>query len=1020
MPDGIGQASAELADPTSTTAGGPTGKRKRPLSTVVSFIVGVLGLLAAIAVAVAPVNTQQVTVTWPRAGQLPESTLAFVVPYKPTEVHVHVPCPVVRAGQQRETPTTLVASRLPGQPTEGFAVTTANDQVIALVAGREALRVPIAEACDVAIDADTTGSRARIGDRSVELPGERIRDIVAFATDLAPQQAAGAQVRVSTANWFENSPTNTKKLLIAAQILLVALAFAMLVAHDRGCRKAPVPGAVARRSALRYLVDLAVLAVLGGWWALGPTTPDDSFAAMTVRNGLQTGDIGNYYRWENASEAPFTLVQHLLVPVAEWNINPLAMRIPSVLAAVLTWFVLSRGILGPVLPEHGRRGAVRVLAAVSFLAWWLPFGLGIRPEPFVALGLAAVLACVLQAVRRGQVSWLGLAALAAGLSVAVSPMGITAIAPFVALLPQIWRLLSVSVTALLAGIAATGIVAMFADQSLFGIRQATELHSFYGPDVPWFQEIVRYQYLLGFDLQGDLARRAPVLLTLAVVVYSGLLLLRGAGRLPGLRLGYVLPVCLVLSMALMTLTPSKWTHYFGALVGVGAATLTAGVVLIALGARQLARDRAVLVAGLLCTALAVFAAALAFAGKNNWFLHSQYGVPWGEQPVRPLNSPGWWFLAVGVLLLVVSVLPGRARGDRARRMLIRMPAVISAGAVGVTVAILLYSFIAAPIRQAGGYSIGGQGIAAIVGGSCGIADHVVAIPDVPGGALTSHDRAEAIGFSAGTGYAPGSAAPEGVRELWGSLTGGQISTGTLTTGWYPLPRLAANQELAVAVAGRSGDGNRVALEFGSATGIVGERVLDDTWLDSDERAEYPAERVVEDRPQDHPAWRDLHVSANEVPSGAERVRIRAVDDTTDPAGWVAVAGPRVRDVIPLAEYLRGKAPILVDWSMTWNVPCARDMPRVAGGLVEPPAYLLKPPSGLGFGGTAAYTRGIGGTFAGMAEVGTQKEIPTRLLGVEKTPEYAEWGHLIQMDYPIPGNQFDVQSVPFPRWGWRGE
>jgi arabinosyltransferase C len=705
--------------------------------------------------------------------------------------------------------------------------------------------------------------------------------------------------------------------------------------------------------------------------------------------------------------------------VAEWNINPLAMRIPSVLAALLTWFVLSRGILGAVLPEHGRRGAVRVLAAASFLAWWLPFGLGVRPEPFVALGLAVVLACVLQAVRRGQVSWLGLAALAAGLSVPVNPMGITAVAPFVALAPQVWRLLSVPVAALLAGIAATGLVAMFADQSLFGVRKATELHTFYGPDVPWFQEIVRYQYLLGFDLQGDVARRAPVLLTAVVAVYSGLLLLRGAGRLPGLRLTYVPPVCLVISIALMTLTPSKWTHYFGALVGVGAATLTAGVVLIAVGARQLSRDRVVLVAGLLCTALAVFAAALTFAGKNNWFLHSQHGVPWGEQPVRPLNSPAWWLLAVGALL-AVSVLPGRMRQGRPRRMLIRIPAVISAGAVGVAVAIVLCSFIVAPIRQTGGYSIGSQNLAAAGGSSCGIADDVVATPDVPGGALTTRDRAESHGFTAGTGYAPGFEPPEGVRDLWGSLDGGQISTGELTTGWYPLPRLAANQELAVAVAGRSGDGNRVALEFGSPTGVMGERVLDDTWLDSDERPNYPTDRFVEDRPQDHPAWRDLHVSAQEIPAGADRVRIRATDTTTDPAGWVAVAGPRVRDVIPLAEYLRDKAPILVDWSMTWNLPCVRDMPRVGGGLVEPPAYLVNPPSGLGFGGTAAYVRGIGGTFAGVWEVGTRKEVPTRQLGVEKTPDYAEWGHVIEVDYPMPGNDFDVQSVPVPRWGWRGE
>ncbi|KAA5836399.1 indolylacetylinositol arabinosyltransferase [Saccharopolyspora hirsuta] len=1000
---------------------------------VLGLVIGVLGVLVALAVPVAPVITQQVTATWPKAGQLPESTLAFVVPYHPAAVHVRVPCPVVRAGQQRDVPTTLVAGRPPGQPTENFAVTTANDHVIALVGGREALRAPITAACDVAVDADSAGSRARIGDRVAELPGVRIRDIVAFATDLPPERAAGLEVRVTTANWFENSPTELKKLLVAAQIALVLLAFAALLAHDRSRRKSAIsieigpptsmeiaepqtPEPRRRRTpAPAYLVDLGVLVVLAGWWVLGPTTPDDSFAAMTVRNGLLTGDIGNYYRWENASEAPFTLVQHLLEPVAAWNANPLAMRIPSVVAAALTWFALSRGILGAVLPEHARRSPVRLLAAVSFLAWWLPFGLGVRPEPFEALGLAAVLACVLQAVRRERVAWLGLAALAAGLSVAVNPMGITALVPFAVLAPQLRRLLSAPVVALLGGITAVGLVAMFADQSLFGVRKATELHAYYGPDVPWFQEVLRYQYLLGFDLQGDVARRAPVLLTAVVAVFSGLLLLRGARRLPGMSLVHVPPLCLLLSVLLMTATPSKWTHYFGALAGVGAATLTAGAVLITLGARHFARDRVVLVASALCTALAVLAAALAFAGKNNWFLHSQYGVPWGEQPVRPLNSPVWWLIAV-VALLAASVLVGRGPG----RLLVRIPALVGVGAVGVTVAIVLGSFVVAPVRQTGAYSIGGQGLAALSGGSCGIADHVVATPDVPGGALVARGPAEAHGFAAGTGHAQEFAPPEEVREFWGSLGGGQISTGELTTGWYELPELAPDQELAVAVAGRSGDGNRVALEFASPAGALGERVLDDTWLDADERPTYPTDHVVPDRPQDHPAWRDLPVPAGEIPAGATAVRIRAVDGTTDPAGWLAVAGPRVRDVVPLPEYLRGRAPVLVDWSMTWNAPCLQDMPRVAGGLVEPPAYLVTPPSGMGFGGTAAFARSIGGSFAGAWEVGHRKEVPTRLLGVEKTPEYAEWGHLIEVDYPMPGNEYDVRSVPVPRWGWRGE
>lgn len=354
-------------------------------------------------------------------------------------------------------------------------------------------------------------------------------------------------------------------------------------------------------------------------------------------------------------------------------------------------------------------------------------------------------------------------------------------------------------------------------------------------------------------------------------------------------------------------------------------------------------------------------------------------------------------------------------------MLIRIPAVISAGAVGVAVVLVLGSFLVAPARQADGYSIGGQQLAALRGDSCGIVDQLAVTPDVPGSALHADDSGEAIGFTEGTGYAPGFVPPDEVRQVWGSLTGGQISTGTLTTGWFGLPQLGPDQELAVAVAGRSGDGNRIALEFATPDGVTTERVLDDTALDSDERRSYPSDHVVVDRPQDHPAWRDLSVRAADIPAGADRVRIRAVDGTTDPAGWVAVAGPRLRAVLPMRDYvLQQQVPVLVDWSMTWNAPCLRNLPRVVGGLVEPPGLLLTSPEALGFGGTAAFERSIGGTFAGVRDLGQWRELPTQLRGVDRTPEYPEWGHLIEVEYPYSGNLFDVQRVSVPRWGWKGE
>lgn len=204
--------------------------------------------------------------------------------------------------------------------------------------------------------------------------------------------------------------------------------------------------------------------------------------------------------------------------------------------------------------------------------------------------------------------------------------------------------------------------------------------------------------------------------------------------LPGAALTHVPPLCLALGVALTSATPSGWTHRFGALTGAGAATLTASAVLITLAARRFARDRVVLVASGLRTALAACATALASAGENDWFLHSQYGVPWGEQPVRPLDSPAWWLVAV-VVLPAVSVLRGRSDGDRPTRLLLRMPALAGVGVVGVTVALVVGPFVVAPARRG-----------ATLTGGCDIADHVVATPSLPGGALRA--GGPAVGRSA--------------------------------------------------------------------------------------------------------------------------------------------------------------------------------------------------------------------------------------------------------------------------------
>lgn len=637
-----------------------------------------------------------------------------------------------------------------------------------------------------------------------------------------------------------------------------------------------------------------------------------------------------------------------------------------------------------------------------------------------------------------------LAGLGAGLTLAVNPVGVVALAPIVVLAPQIWRvlrcttgsgasgaLLPLARLALVCGLGAVGLVAMFADQSWFGVARATELHQFYGPNLPWFQEFQRYQYLLGFDEtfpeQGGAGRRLPVLTTLAVVAGSGLLLVRGARHLPGMRRSYVPAGVVIVALALLALAPSKWTHYFGTLAGFGAAALTCGAVLFCRSARHWREDRAARLIAAGAVVATVSAGCLAFAGENVWFMYSDFGVPNNEGPFRPLDQPWPW---LALLAVVLGLLQLRRNGPTWSSAAMRLPAVASAAVVLTGVAVLLVSFAVAPLRQADSYSIGKQNLNSLRRDTCGVLDHVVTPQTAPNGVLepAGEEEASTTGFVPQGGYDESSPPPEDpgtgvVTQMWGSLEGGAPSTGALTTQWFTLPRTDERQELAVSAAGRTGDGNQLRLEFGrSARGQprpLGDHVLDDSDDEPDKRPDYPSADGQQPSPQDNPDWRTLRMPSSAVPDGADRVRVHAQDATTDTGGWLAVTGPRVLDLAPVRDALQEDAATYVDWSMIWTAPCLRHSPKAAHGLVESPDTLLLPPRELGFPGEASFEKTVGGSFAEPDRIASREVVPTRLLGTEDEPQYADWGQLVHLSYPFRRDSYDAELHERWRWGWQG-
>ncbi|MGH3754094.1 MAG: arabinosyltransferase domain-containing protein [Pseudonocardiaceae bacterium] len=976
-------------------------------------------MLVALALPFVPVLAEQTTVTWPVPGQPVTSSTALFAPYRPAELTVTVPCSVIRAAADRGGAATVLAT---GPDGAGLMLRTDAGTARLLLDGRLVSTIPVAGTardCGTRVHAGPAATVITIGSagdtRTIRLATQPVPEVFAFHTELDPGQAAGMTVTARTASPFATSPTGVKTLLIAAQLLAALVALCLLAQRTAagpapGWRlfKAGQPGGWPALKSYQHrwrtvLVDLGVLGVLAGWAIIGPLTVDDGWATTIARNVALTGNAGNYYRWWNASETPFAFGEQLLAPLTQVSLAPLWLRLPSTVLAVATWFVLSRGVLGAALPAVAGTVRIRLLAAVCLFAAWLPFNLGARPEPYVALGVTGVLALLWRA--RGLAA-LGCAALVTGLTVPISPTGLLVAAPIVVFAPRIAAILRSSARGwaevlarvmLLCCVGAVVLTVIFADQTWHGLVTATRWHTFFGPSLAWYQEPQRYWQLLGNDQGGSAPKRVPVLLTLALLPVVGLLVVRRATRGGAGSSAARLAAVVVTAFALLWFTPSKWSYHLGAAAGLFASFLVVAVVLLLRCARAPGTDWVARGIGLAGGVLVAAAAGLAFSGPNAWWQPAVYDVPWAADPVRPaglpLDSPLLW---AGALVLGYAAALGGLRALGAYRgtarvgsALVAGPVVLAVAAAGTAVAVLLGSFLAAPVwRPAGSLAL--ANLHQLTGTpGCGLADDVQVLPD--GAVLVRADSPGAdtsgrlTGFTALAGFDPGSPPPDSPvtgmsAELWGSLAGGTRNTGTMISPWFRLPTLGPAGGVAVSVSGRTGGGNKLILEFGRA-GDAGVTTLGD-------RVPLDRPRLNQDGVPDYRPWRSIGLDAAQIPADADRVRIRAVDATTDADGWLAVTGPRRRSVVGLTQFLADHGPVLVSWPQAFLFPCVRDIAGVANGLAAAPRAVIESSRRHGLASEPT-EQNVGGSFAALRLFGRLYEVPTRLVG---HPD-VDWGAL---------------------------
>lgn len=928
-----------------------------------------LTVLCAVAFPFAPVSQPVVTFSWPQAGSGTASALPLM-PYEPVTLRAEVSC--AAAASVPDGAAVLATVPTGGGPAGGLQVRRAgtslmvtSDAVLLAVVG-----LPPG-ACDVVVDSDPRRTEVRLDGATVATDGRDVRPAVAVIATDAPT-TTGLRVDLRTDTRFETTPSVLKIGLGVGCLLGLAGVAGAALAADRATRR-PGGGRRSGRAPRPAPVDVVVGAGLVVWAVIGPATVDDGYIAGILRGRGENGFTGNVYRWLNAPEAPFSWFYELdrwWAALAPGTASVLWLRVPATVLGAICWALLRRHALprlGPALsrPVLGRVPAPWV-AALVFAAWWLPFGLSLRPEPWVAAGVLAVWVATERAVATAATIPLVVAAVLAGATVTLTPGALSGVAPLLVALPALLRGArgrgahpatlrpGPRIAAVVAGLA-VAVVPMAADQSLGAVLEGTRVRQLIGGGQPWSSELERYSELLTVDsIQGSLGARLPVLLLLVALPATTWALDRGVplgiARGPATRL----LATSALGLVLLVFSPTKWTLHFGGSGGLGVAVVTLFVVCWSpRGVRALQRTegptgggRGGAQAPTVVLAAVLLAGALVLAGDNRWPFAADWGVFWNADPpqiggVDLADVVLYAGTALVVALAVAAALRGRPVVPAALA-----PATVAIVLTAAVVVLVAGSFAKVTVDRRGTFSYGGDSVAALGGDPCGMPRLLAVEPDPRAGLLSPVPG-------------PGAPSPGPVPlTMAGQALPGWVAAPLLATGWFALPDAARTGEVPVVVTvDRPGATVRLAFSDGTY---------------GPDGAPATTGSATPTGPEQGLGARDLRALA---PRPATLVRVEVAGG---PPGPVAVSVPRVPRTVPFDALVPPGSTVLADWPVALVIGCRRQ-PALDGGTADVPPWRVVTPDGSDAGEISVASR-TGGPFLGPRLLVEPQRIPVYLDG----------------------------------------
>ncbi|SDS64008.1 arabinosyltransferase C [Corynebacterium timonense] len=716
---------------------------------------GILAFLCFVLTPLLPVNQVQSSLSWPQNGEL-NSVNAPLISLAPDELEITVPLSAVDALREGQS---LIVGTLPEDSTEAFdrgmfitspdggIIVNSVNEVLFELTPQEVAELP--EGADVVVRATSEGTSVTIPGTDYEEEGEEdLRpQVTGLYTELEGDAAAliddGLNAQVQINSRFTSTPTTLKTaaMVLGAVSALIALFSLWRLDHLDGRRWRFFP----RTWRTFTPLDAVVLAILGFWHVFGANTSDDGFLLTMARVSNESDYMANYYRWYGVPESPFgSPFYDILALLAKVSTASMWMRLPTLIAGILTWWILSREILPRLGEAIGQRRMAYWTAAFVFLAFWLPYNNGTRPEPIIALGLIATWAAFERAIAAQRLAPAAVGTVFAAFTLACGPTGLAAVGVFLISLPAVFRIMHrrrayapwVSYIAVFLGVGTSVMIAVFHDQTLAAVIEATAVRAEVGPALPWYSEPARYYTLFQESVDGSMTRRFPVFILVFCVALI-LWALARFGRVPGAARGPVqrLVAIVALSTFFFMFTPTKWTHHFGIYAGVGGAAAAVGAVVLSAVALRSARNRTLSIAAVL------FIMAFTLGGWNAWWYVSSFGVPWWDRTVQLRGvEANTVMLAITLVVLAIGIVQSlRKDGALTPSERSRWAGVMSAPIAVISILMVAFScltFLKAFIDQAPAYSVGMGNVKTFGGNVCALGGDVLLETDTNDSFLT--------------------------------------------------------------------------------------------------------------------------------------------------------------------------------------------------------------------------------------------------------------------------------------------